>query len=109
MSGIQTRFNDFQASHIQLADRIYLTALRTEFGYKGATPYSQCGYPSQDKDDYYQFNVAYVGEYKKKNTRKRIQEKISMILIGVVWIFANKYYILQIFRDWTVSLLLAQQ
>ncbi|KAF8802282.1 tyrosinase [Phlegmacium glaucopus] len=55
MSGVQTRFDDFQASHIQLADRVHLTgqflpwhryflriyenALRTECGYKGATPY----------------------------------------------------------------------
>ncbi|KAF8800355.1 hypothetical protein BYT27DRAFT_7200262 [Phlegmacium glaucopus] len=88
MSGIQTHFDDFQASHIQLADRVYLTpqflpwhryflhiyekALRTEFRYKGATLYSQCGYPSQDKDDYHRFNIAYVGEYKKKNTTKDV-------------------------------------
>ncbi|KAF8797830.1 hypothetical protein BYT27DRAFT_6925757 [Phlegmacium glaucopus] len=55
ISGIQTRFDDFQVSHIQLADRVYLTpqflpwhryslhiyetALQTECGYKGTTLY----------------------------------------------------------------------
>ncbi|KAF8811927.1 hypothetical protein BYT27DRAFT_6436035 [Phlegmacium glaucopus] len=80
MSGIQTRFNNFQASHIQLADRdislhnsypgtdISYTSTKRRFelsaGTKRPLHIPQCGYPLQDKGDYHRFNIAYV-EYEK--------------------------------------------
>ena len=47
---------------------------------------SQCGYPLEDKGDYHWFNIAYVEEYKKRNSSKELDD---------VWIiFILKYFLL---------------
>ena len=42
---------------------------------------SQCGYPSQAKGDYHWFNIAYVEEYKKKNSRKDLNDVCSLLIL----------------------------
>ena len=55
---------------------------------------SQCGYPPNNKTDYHWFNIAYVEEYKKRNSSKELDD--------VCTIFILKYFLLiyEIFRTY---------
>ncbi|KAF8811241.1 hypothetical protein BYT27DRAFT_7336283 [Phlegmacium glaucopus] len=41
---------------------------------------SQCGYPSREKGEYHWFNIAYIEEYKKKNTKNDLNDNVLKIL-----------------------------
>ncbi|KAF8811240.1 hypothetical protein BYT27DRAFT_7184620 [Phlegmacium glaucopus] len=45
-----------------------------------STHTSQCGYPSEVKGEYHWFNIAYVEEYKKRNTKKDLNDNVLKIL-----------------------------
>ncbi|KAF8813210.1 hypothetical protein BYT27DRAFT_7239461, partial [Phlegmacium glaucopus] len=40
---------------------------------------SQCGYRSQEKGEYHWFNIAYIEEYKKNNTKKDLNDNVLKI------------------------------
>ena len=48
---------------------------------------SQCGYPSRsrDKGEYHWFNIAYVEEYKKRNTRSELSNVCLPFILSLTW------------------------
>ena len=58
---------------------------------------SRCGYPSQEKGDYHWFNIAYVEEYKKRNTISDLND--------VCLIFIFKLTLLTLILQNTVKIL----
>jgi hypothetical protein len=48
---------------------------------------SQCGYPfrSRDKGKYHWFNIAYVEEYKKRNTRRDLNNVCLFFILKLTW------------------------
>jgi hypothetical protein len=51
---------------------------------------SQCGYSSRDKGDYHWFNIAYVEEYKKKNTNNDLND-VSPLFILKLTSFTDQF------------------
>ena len=42
---------------------------------------SQCGYPPRDKGEYHWFNIAYVEEYKKRNTNNDLNDVCPILIL----------------------------
>ena len=55
---------------------------------------SQCGYPSQLKGDYHWFNIAYVEEYKKRDSRKDLNDVYPLCTLHLLFLLIDLQKIL---------------